>query len=231
MTGEPHYLVFDVETTGIDVFNDRIVQLVIATADRDGNLIAHREWIIDPGVEVSDGAAEVHGLTTEYLTLNGLDPRDSFSEALDFFEEYGDLVWVAYNLNFDASIIGEEFSRHGVTQTWPEWLEGDGWNTLFDPLVVDRAKDKYRKGPRKLLNVAEHYGIPLDASKLHDALYDVEITAKVAAAVEKRYGIPSNEEQADMYRKWATNIEAYFRKTDPDARVDRDWPLKIKEEA
>lgn len=230
MTGEPHFLVFDVETTGIDTFNDRIVQLVIATADRDGNLLAHREWIIDPGVEVPQGAAEVHGLTTEYLTLNGQDPRTALDEAFEMFWAYKHLIWVAYNLNFDASILASEFVRYD------EFLDPGDYpdpqeSQLFDPLVVDRAKDKYRKGKRKLLNVAEHYGIPLDESKLHNALYDVEITAKVAAAVEKKYGVPSNEEQAEMYRAWAVNIQEYFRRTDPEAVVDPDWPLKLKEEA
>ena len=33
------YLVFDVESGGIRVFEDRVVQLFGATADKDGNLI------------------------------------------------------------------------------------------------------------------------------------------------------------------------------------------------
>lgn len=234
-TGDAKYLVFDVESTGLDVFEDRIVQLFIATADEDGELLDYWEWVIDPGVEVPEGAAEVHGFTTEYLRKYGGDPVDSLRDALGVFEAYGDLVWVAYNLNYDASILGADLERHGVYRYWSDMLLGDPEDvskaTLFDPLVVDRAKDKYRKGKRKLENVAAHYGIPFDPEAAHNAKYDVEVTAKVAAAVAKRYGIPSNAEQAEMYRTWAVGLEEYLRRSDDSARVDSNWPLKLKEEA
>lgn len=226
------YLVFDTETTGIDVFNDRIVQLFIATADSEGNLLETWEWIIDPGVEVPEEASNVHGFTTEHLRENGQDPLGALTAALDVFEEHGDLTWVAYNLAFDASILGAEFERHRITAIWDEYLEGDTeialFPSLFDPLVVDRAKDKFRKGKRKLENVAAHYGVPFNPDEAHKADYDVKVTAKVAAAVAKRYGIPSNAEQAKIYRAWAVNFESYLRRTDPDAVVSSEWPLKLK---
>lgn len=224
------YLVFDVESTGIDVFEDRIVQLFIAVADEDGEILQYCEWVIDPGIEVPEGAAEVHGFTTEYLRMHGRDPVDALQEAWEAFAEFDDLMWVAYNLNYDLSILDAELTRHGVDP----YLGADaelGNVQLFDPLVVDRAKDKYRKGKRKLENVATHYGIPFDPEAAHNAKYDVEVTAKVAAAVAKRYGIPSNAEQAQMYRTWAVGLEEYLRRNDPSARVDSNWPLKLKEEA
>lgn len=226
---EPKYLIFDCESTGIDTENDRIVQLVIATADADGNLIANREWLIDPGVPIPEGATEVHGLTNAYLEENGYTPYDALREARTFFGSYLGLTWIAYNLNYDASILSSEMHRHHVDYEFDR-LFSRGRVNLFDPLVVDRARDKYRKGKRKLINVAEHYGIPLDADRLHNALYDVEVTAKVAAAVAKKYGIPSTDEQAQMYEAWAKNLQEYFRKTDPDAKVNRGWPLQTKEE-
>lgn len=230
---EPTYLVFDTETTGIDVFNDRIVQLVISTADAHGNILEIWEWIIDPGIEVPKEASDVHGFTTEYLRENGERPVDALTHALSVFEEYGDLIWVAYNLNYDASILGAEFERHHVTNRWKEFLEGDPENilfgTLFDPLVVDRAKDKYRKGKRKLENVAAHYGVPFNPKEAHKADYDVEITAKVAARVAEKYGIPSNEDQAQWYHEWATHLQEYLRRTDPEADVNPDWPLRLTE--
>lgn len=222
---EAKYLVFDTETTGIDVFNDRIVQLFIATADSEGNLLETWEWIIDPGVEVPEEASNVHGFTTEYLRENGQDPLGALTAALDVFEEWGELTFVAYNLSFDLSILDSEMRRHGAIESFGQDTAG---YLLFDPLVVDRAKDKFRKGKRKLENVAAHYGVPFSPDEAHKADYDVEVTAKVAAAVAKQYGIPSNAEQETMYRVWAENFESYLRRTDPDAVVDSDWPLKLK---
>lgn len=229
---EPTYLVFDTETTGVDTDEDRIVQLVIATADAEGNLLAHREWLIDPGVPIPEEATAVHGLTNAYLEENGQGPATALDEAHTFFNEYVALTWVAYNLSFDLSLIHTEFGRHlgGIVA-----FGDDVKDTvrLFDPLIVDRAKDRYRKGKRKLLNVAEHYGVEYEEDKLHDALYDVEITAKVAAKVAKKYGLPSNSEQAEMHKAWAENFETYLRgvKKDDTIVIEKSWPLREKEEA
>lgn len=221
---EAKYLVFDTETTGVDVFNDRIVQLVIATADADGNLLEEWEWIIDPGVEVPEEAANVHGFTTEYLRQNGTAPGRALNEALDVFAENTDLVWVAYNLSFDFSLLAREYERHLGTNFGQYEFEAE-W---FDPLIVDRAKDKYRKGKRKLENVAAAYGVPFNPSEAHKAGYDVAITAKVAARVAERYGIPTVAEQAQMHVDWAEGFETWLReaKGDNTIEIERDWPLK-----
>lgn len=229
---EPVFLVLDCETTGVNTDTDRIVQLVIATADAEGNLLAHREWLIDPGVPIPEEASAVHGLTNEYLEANGEEPFDALLAAWEFFNEYGGLTWTAYNLSFDASILAAEMDRHGVESNFDyNFRKGEN---LFDALVVDRAKDRYRKGNRKLMTVAKHYGVDLDESKLHNAVYDVEITAKVAARVAKKYGIPSNEEQAEMHRAWAENFEIWLNnqrhENEEPVTIERSWPLRQKEE-
>lgn len=222
-------LVFDTETTGIDVHNDRIVQLFIGIADENGDLIEKHEWLIDPGIEVPEGASDVHGFTTEFLQANGGDPEDVLQEAAGVFAQYSDIPWVVFNVNFDLSILYAEFTRHGIVSGWAETVLGT-WNVqLIDGLVIDRAKDRYRKGKRKLSNMADTYGIAYDPDALHDAGADVELTAKVTRAIVNKYGIPSNAEQAEMYRAWAVNLEQFLQRSDPAASVDKDWPIKLKE--
>ena len=101
---------------------------------------------------------------------------------------------------------------------------------LYDPYVTDRANDKYRKGKRKLLNLADHYGIEYDPESLHNALADVTLTAKVAVAVRNKYGLPTNQQQADWHKAWAENFRDYLRrqgKTEEEvAGVSGDWPLR-----
>lgn len=221
---EPKLLVFDTETTGVDTDNDRIVQLFIAVCDGQGNFLDTWEWIINPGVDVPKEASDVHGFTTEYLRQNGRDPKEALKEAWNIFTDYPSLTWIAYNLSFDLSILDSELARHFGYTDFGTWAEES--TKLFDPYLVDRVKDKYRKGARKLENLAEHYGVPFDPEAAHKADYDVLVTAKVAVAVARKYGVPSNQEQSEMYRKWATGLEEYFRKTDPDATVNKGWPLK-----
>lgn len=228
MTWPDRALVFDVESTGIDVFNDRIVQLFIGIADGNGDLVEQYEWLIDPGIEVPEEASNVHGFTTEFLRENGQDPKTAFHEAWLLFGDEAErgTPFVAFNLNYDLSIIDAEFYRHSGNFSFGSDVSDSV--QLIDGLVIDRAKDKYRRGKRKLENVAAHYGVPFDAKAAHNAAYDVEVTAKVTRAIVNKHGMMTNAEQAEAYRTWAVDFEKYLRRNDPAAEVDSNWPLRLK---
>jgi DNA polymerase-3 subunit epsilon len=57
-------LTLDTETTGVDVFTDRIVTCNI-TYDIPGQEPYVANWMISPGVEIAEGASAVHGITNE----------------------------------------------------------------------------------------------------------------------------------------------------------------------
>jgi len=220
------YLVFDAETGGIDVHEDRIVQWFMATADKDGNLLDEWQWFIDPGVPIAEEAIAVHGLTNEWLAANGQDPAEALREIRLIFLENIDLIHVAFNMNFDLSILDAEFKRHGVTEDFGHYMRDKA--RLVDAIVIDRHHDKYRKGKRTLEAQAKHYGVPFDPEAAHNARYDVEATAKVTVKVLEKFGVPTTEEQSSWYADWAAGLEKYLKRSDSDAIVDPNWPLKIK---
>lgn len=223
---KPIYLVFDAETTGIDVHEDRIVQWFMATADAEGNLLDTWQWFIDPGLPVPEEASAVHGLSTEWLEENGEAPEKALSEIRLIFLENLDLIHVAFNMAFDLSILDAEFKRHDVAEYFGAYMRDKA--RLVDAIVVDRHHDKYRKGKRTLEAQAKHYGVPFNPDEAHDASYDVEATAKVTVKVLEKFGTPTTSEQAAWYRGWAENFQEYLRRSDPDAIVDSEWPLKTK---
>lgn len=223
---EAMYLVFDAETGGIDVHEDRIVQWFMATADKDGNLLDEWQFFINPGVPIAEEAVAVHGLTNEWLEENGQDPAEALNETRLIFLENIDLIHVAFNMNFDLSILDAEFKRHGITDSFGKYMRDKA--RLVDAIVIDRHHDKYRKGKRTLEAQANHYGVPFDPEAAHDARYDVEATAKVTVKVLEKFGVPTTQEQASWYADWAAGLEEYLRRTEPETTVDRDWPLKIK---
>lgn len=226
---KPAFLLFDLETTGVDVVNDRIVQVVAGLANRKGEIIEHREWFINPGIPVPKEASDVHGFSDEFLQANGSEPARALQEFHDYQLLNSYLPLVAYNASFDISMMHYELVRHGISDSWGTDVRELG--EIFDPYVVDRAMDKYRKGGRKLFNVAEHYRIAFDPDALHNAKADVELTAKVAVAVRNKFGRPSNEEQARMHKNWAKGFKVYLaRQGKPTNDVSEDWPLKgVKE--
>lgn len=220
------YLVWDAETTGIRVEEDRIVQWFMATADSKGNLLDTWGWLINPGVPVPEEASEVHGFTTRYLERLGRDSKEALNEIRLIFLENIDLIHVAFNMNFDLSILDSEFKRHGITDSFGEYMRDKA--RLVDGIVIDRHHDKYRKGKRTLAAQADHYGVTYDADNLHDARVDVELTAKVTVKILEKFGIPTTSEQAAWYAVWSQGLQEYLRRSDPDAVVGSEWPLKTK---
>lgn len=223
---EAVYLCFDAETGGIDVHEDRIVQWFMATADKDGNLLESWQFFINPGVPIAQESIDVHGLTNEWLAGNGMNPAEAFTEIRLIFLENIDLIHVAFNMNFDLSILDAEFKRHGITDSFGKYMRDRA--RLVDAIVIDRHHDKYRKGKRTLEAQAKHYGVEYDPEALHDAKVDVELTAKVTVKVLEKFGVPTTRQQADWYSGWAGGLQEYLRQDNPDAIVDPNWPLKLK---
>lgn len=223
---EVAYLVADCESTGINVFEDRIVQFFIGLADSEGNLLSSREWILNPGVDVPVEASDIHGYTTEYLVENGQDIKEGLSEIREYLIARTDIPWVLFNANYDLSILNEEFKRHDISTRFGEFVTNRA--KVIDGLVIDRHHDKYRRGKRTLAAQADHYGVEYDAENLHDARVDVALTAQVTVKILEKFGTPTTAEQSVWYAQWAKNFQRYLRENDPEAVVDSEWPLKTK---
>lgn len=222
---EIKFLVYDLEATGVSVFNDRIVQCFIGLADGNGDLVDSHEWFVNPGVPVGD-SADIHGYTDEWLQENGRDAQVALNEILGVFREHHKLPWVAMNQNYDLSMLHYEFERNEVCEDWGGKVTRAKGN-LIDPLVIDRKKDRYRRGPRKLMALADHYRIPYREEDLHDARADVELTAKVTLAILRKFGTPTTSDQAVWYADWAKGIKAYYESQGKDGSgFTGEWPLR-----
>ena len=221
---------FDVESTGVSVEDDRIVQAFVGLMGMDGEWIEKREWLIDPGIEVPQGASDVHGYTTERIREIGRKDADAA-----IFEIYCTILeWtnansplVIFNSGYDCSILDRELGRQG---------KRFDMNGIFvvDPLCCDKAKFKYRKGSRKLVDVAPHYGVSTEGS-LHDAMVDCRITGHIALKmIESWQGTLAglHDKQVGWASEQASSLEDYFDrsgKREPDGSkiiIDRQWPMK-----
>src|SRR5699024_5836301 len=102
------------ETTGVDVFSDRIV--TAAAVLRGGGDHEVRTWLIDPGMEIPAGASAVHGISTEHAREHGSDPRDALVEISDHLHEalVGGVPVVGFNVSFDLTLLESELARHGL---------------------------------------------------------------------------------------------------------------------
>ena len=229
--------VFDVESTGTSIENDRIITCYAMIQSIKGEILEEKHWVIDPGVDVPKGASDVHGMSTEWVREHGRkDAERAIREIAGFLDEaqMRGCPIVGYNSSFDLGILDRELVRHGAGGL------GTGLSMateFFDPIIYDRAMDKYRKGGRKLMDVARHYGIPIDESRLHQAEYDVIVTARLAWLLLKKSPHTVSELQGlqeAWKRDWAGGLTKYFAnsgKTEPDGSkiiVDGSFPYEVK---
>ena len=68
---------FDTKTTGVDPLKDHLVTAAVVSRGSLGADGARgqdvRTWLADPGVEIPEAAAAVHGITTERARTEGVD--------------------------------------------------------------------------------------------------------------------------------------------------------------
>lgn len=243
------YLVsFDTETTGVDVLNDRVVTTSIAYIDPVGNIIDNWEWLINPGVEIPEGAAAVHGITTEFAQANGQPAPQAIYEIagiLGYFLNNGVPV-VAYNAAFDFSLINAEINRHlHLSGALSEFLNNpnalglaaflnspENLKYIIDPYIIDLRLDKWRKGSRTLTAAATHYRVDLENA--HTSFDDCVAAAGVARGLWDKYALltEGNYEdlfdlQVDWYREIMDDRRVYFAKQGKEMTdFSNVWPIR-----
>ena len=56
---------FDLETTGVNVFEDRIVTAALVAIWNEGTRQHTTNYIVDPGIDIPEAATAVHGYTRD----------------------------------------------------------------------------------------------------------------------------------------------------------------------
>ncbi|GAA1041700.1 hypothetical protein GCM10009557_66020 [Virgisporangium ochraceum] len=171
------YALVDVETTGLNPAEDRIIQVAVAHVSSHG--VLQRTWstLIDP--ERDPGPVEIHGLTREHLAKA---PRYPAVVA-----ELGNLlsnrVLVAHNARFDWQFLAAE-SRRAVHEL----------PVTSRLCTIDLTRQLDLPVPSLTLgSVASYYGIP--RARAHDAVDDMRVMSEVllkllAAADEVELALP-----------------------------------------
>jgi DNA polymerase-3 subunit epsilon len=224
--------VFDLETTGVDVDTSRIVSACIAVLEPDGSLHAQFNWLANPEIEIPEGASAVHGITTERAREDGRTAETVIGEitaTLRAMLALG-IPLVVYNAPYDLSLLDRECRRHRI--------EPLGWpHPVIDPLVIDKAVDRYRKGKRTLVAAAERYDVNLDDA--HDAAADAIAAGRVAQALARTFPDDVDVSFPDLhgrqqiwYAEQAAAFQQYIRevKGDEEYVAESSWPLKPLED-
>lgn len=221
---------FDLETTGVDVEQDRIVTACVVHCGGKHPTLS-TTWLANPGIEIPEGAAAVHGISTEQARAEG-QPAGQVVEQV-----VADLVQavtsgipiVAMNAPFDLTLLDREARRHRIMPLTDR--VGDQLRVI-DPSVLDKHVDTYRPGKRTLTDLCRLYEVPLDGA--HSADADALAACRVAWRLGSRFPKLAELDLDGLHKaqvEWAAEQAASFqahrrRKGETDAVIDGSWPLR-----
>ena len=220
---------FDLETTGKDPRTARIVTASIVVVDEAGVVADIHEWLADPGVEIPEEAAAIHGVSTAHAREHGR-PSDVVTAEVGAVLAAlfaNNIPVIAFNASYDFTVLAHEARRHGLAQITA--------SPVIDPFICNKHVDKFRKGSRTLVALCEEYGIKLDDA--HTSAADAEATLRLADALAAKYSslrLDTKElhtAQVEWARAQAADFQAYLRRSkDPAAVIEGSWPVLPLEE-
>lgn len=160
-------VVLDTETTGIGE-GHRIIEIGCVEVIERKLTGRHFHVYINPQRAIDEEAAEVHGITNEWLEEQG---APVFSQVADDFIRFiSGAELVIHNAAFDVGMMDAEFNLLGTPKTHT-------FCGILDTLKL--ARDMHPGARNSLDALCKRYGIDNSHRELHGALLDAEILADV----------------------------------------------------
>ena len=199
---------FDLETTGVHVERDRIVEIALVRVELDGSRRTFRS-LVNPEMPIPPGATAVHKITDADVVEAPV--LAAIATEIVAFLDGADLA--GFNsARFDAPMLENEIRRVGGSLS----LEGRRH--------LDALKIFHRMEPRNL-TAAYKIGCGKNLEGAHSALVDVEATIEILDAQIARYDeVPSGSAELHAFChpdeglwvdrshkfKWGEDNRAYF---------------------
>lgn len=187
---------FDLETTGTNVTQDRIVEISmvkVLPGDKDPIKDTRR---VNPGIKIPAEATEVHGITNEDVA-NCRTFKEMAKEIAQFFTGC-DIA--GFNSNkFDLPMLSEEFSRAGVSFDFTK-------HRFIDVQTI------FHKKEQRTLVAAYRFYCNKNLENAHSAMADTMATFEVLEAQLERYSdLPTDVEQLSIYSSQNRNVDLMGR--------------------
>lgn len=183
---------FDLETTGVDISKDRIVEICYIKVFPNGNEIS-RNMRINPGMHIPESSSAVHGIFDE-------DVKDCplFKDvAKEIANDFIGCDVAGFNSNrFDLPMLAEEFLRAQVDIDLSR-------HRAIDVQVI------YHKLEQRTLSAAYKFYCNADLENAHSALADTRATYEILQAQLDRYpDVLKNDMQfLSEYSSFTRNVD------------------------
>ena len=173
---------FDLETTGINIGNDRIVEISMLKIFPNGKKLS-KTWLVNPEIEIPKEATALHGITNEKVVT-----EPTFKELADSINEMiADADLAGFNSNrFDIPLLAEEFLRAGMNFDMND-------RKAIDVQVI------FHKKEQRAVSAGYKFYCNKELEDAHSAEADTNATYEILKAQLDRYDDIENSVEALSY--------------------------------
>lgn len=164
-------VVFDTETTGLDIEQDEIIQIAAIRINQNGDVTDKLNIFVKNQKPVGS-SYYIHKISDEKLAAEGIDKKEALIMLLNFI---GDSLVVGHNVTFDLNMLNAELEKCGMASKHFDYYDT---YLIADKFIVDQPNHKLETLSKNL---------QLNHESSHDALDDVKATAYLLVYLEKEY--------------------------------------------
>lgn len=192
--------IFDLETTGINITQDRIIEIAVIKLMPNGES-TRKSHVLNPTIPIPPESTVFHGLTDEDVK-----DKPTFKEVAKEYAKFlegADLAGFAV-LKLDIPMLVEEFIRAGVEFDYSK-------KKIIDAQKIFHLMEK------RTLGAAYKFYLNKDLSNSHSAESDTEATMEVLLAQVERYdGQPITDLQDKKIGEIKNDVEVLSKLTTSD---------------
>ncbi len=187
---------FDLETTGTNVVNDRIVEIAVLKIYPNGNKES-KTWLVNPEMKIPAEASAIHGITDEKVA----------SEPT--FKELSHTIW---NMIKDSDLAGFNSDRFDIPLLAEEMLRVGIEFDLKNRNTVD-VQAIFHKMEQRTLSAAYRFYCDRELNDAHSAEADTQATYEVLLAQIEKYPELENDVKklsAFSHRRQAVDFAGFI---------------------
>ncbi len=182
---------FDLETTGIDVAKDRIVEISIFKVYPNGNKES-KTWLVNPTIPIPPQTTDVHGITNEKVAN-----EPTFKE----------LASQVHNMIKDSDLAGFNSDRFDIPLLAEELLRAEVDFDMKNRVSVD-VQTIFHKKEERTLSAALKFYCGTNLENAHSAEADTMATYEILKAQLDRY------DDLDNDMKWLSEFTTRKKSVD-----------------